>query len=87
MYEVHLSQRAKRFLTKLDDYVEAQIVKRLRNLKVEPFPSDSKFINRSFNKKIYRYRVGRFRILYEVIENKNIILITKIDKRSKIYKV
>lgn len=49
-------------------------------------PSDSKFITRDENHdKIFRYRVGDYRALYKVKEKENIVLISEIDKRPRIY--
>jgi mRNA interferase RelE/StbE len=35
--------------------------------------------------KIYRVRVGDYRILYEIYLDKMVIMIVNIDKRSRIY--
>jgi mRNA-degrading endonuclease RelE of RelBE toxin-antitoxin system len=35
--------------------------------------------------KIYRVRVGDYRILYEIYLDKKVIMIVNIDKRSRIY--
>jgi len=38
-----------------------------------------------YKEKLYRVRVGDYRILYEVDKNKNSIGIVKIDHRSRVY--
>jgi len=85
MYEVHLSQNAQKFLDKLQQDIQERITERLKNLKENPVPSDAKFIGRENNDKIFRYRIGNFRALYKLKENENTILISKIDKRDKVY--
>ena len=51
-----------------------------------PVMSDSKFIGRDIDTaKIFRIRIGMYRALYKVNENDKIVLITKIDKRPRIY--
>ena len=85
MYFVELSVRAQEFLNKLNDDTKERIKKRLKNLENNPVPSDSKFIGRDNNDMVFRYRIGKFRALYKVKEKDKIILITKIDKRDKIY--
>jgi len=85
MYFVELSVRAQRFLEKLDGDVKERIEKRLKNLENNSVPSDSKFIGRDNNEMIFRYRIGKFRVLYKVKEIEKIILITKIDKRDRVY--
>ena len=38
-----------------------------------------------YAEKTYRVRVGDYRILYEVDQNKNFIGIVKIDNRGRVY--
>jgi mRNA-degrading endonuclease RelE of RelBE toxin-antitoxin system len=57
----------------------------LKNLENNPVPSDSKFIGRDHNERIFRYRIGKFRALYKIKETQKIILVTKIDKRERVY--
>ena len=85
MYFVELSVKAQDFLNKLNKNIRERIEKRLKNIENNPVPSDSKFIGRDNNEKIFRYRVGAFRVLYKVKDNDKIVLITKIDKRSRVY--
>ena len=87
MYSVELSQRAQKFLDKLDKHLSGRIKERLKRLERDPVPSDAKFINREDRDKIFRYRIGDYRALYLVDESKKIVLIAKIDKRPRIYDV
>ena len=85
MYNVELSQRAQKFLDKLDKHIKERIENRLRKLKENPIPSDAKFIGRDNNEMVFRYRIGEYRALYKVKEIQKIILIAKIDKRPRVY--
>lgn len=86
MYEVELSDHTQHFLNKLDEHIKDRIEERLRKLKVNPVPSDAKFIGRDeLNNKIFRYRIGDFRALYKVKDSEQIVLIAKIDKRPRVY--
>lgn len=85
MYAVELSQRAQKFLEKLDNHIRERIEERLRNLSANPVPSDAKFITREDNDKIFRYRIGDYRALYKVKDADKIVLVTKIDKRPRVY--
>ena len=85
MYFVELSVRAQEFLDKLDKSIKERVEKRLKNLEINPVPSDSKFIRRENNEMVFRYRIGKFRVLYKVKEVQRIVLITKIDKREGVY--
>ena len=35
--------------------------------------------------KVFRYRIGEYRALYKLKEKENVILISKIDKRPRVY--
>jgi mRNA interferase RelE/StbE len=87
LYFVDLSQKAQKFLNKLDKTIKDRIEERLKKLGEIPVPSDSKFIGRDKNgDKIFRYRIGDFRSLYKVKEAEKIVLISKVDKRPRVYK-
>lgn len=85
MYSVELSQRAQKFLEKLDAFLRERIEERLKRLSENPYPSDSKFICRENSDKIFRYRIGDYRALYKVKEKEKTVLIAKIDKRPHVY--
>ena len=85
VYTVHLSQRAQEFIDKLDKHLSNSITKRLKKLENNPIPSTAVFICREGNDKIFRFRIGNYRSLYKIKENQKIILISKIDKRPRIY--
>ncbi|MEK6823465.1 MAG: type II toxin-antitoxin system RelE/ParE family toxin [Nanoarchaeota archaeon] len=86
MHALEFSNQAKKFLKKLDQHIFDRIIKRLENLRQEPVPSDAKFISRDENgEKIFRYRIGEYRALYKLKEKEKVILISKIDKRPRVY--
>ncbi len=85
MYSVELSQKSQKFLDKLGKHIKERIEERLRNLSENQVPSDAKFICRDNNDKVFRYRIGGFRALYKIKDQDKIVLITKIDKRPRVY--
>ncbi|MBS3141239.1 type II toxin-antitoxin system RelE/ParE family toxin [Candidatus Woesearchaeota archaeon] len=85
MYSVELSQKAQKFLEKLDLHIKIRIEERLKKLSDNPILSDSKFIYRENNEKIFRYRIGDYRALYIVKDSEKVVLIAKIDKRPRVY--
>ncbi|RLG12330.1 type II toxin-antitoxin system RelE/ParE family toxin [Candidatus Pacearchaeota archaeon] len=85
MHEIEYSIQAKKFLKKLDKKIAERIYNKIGNLKNNPVPNDAKFIERDkFKDKIFRYRIGNYRALYKLKEK--IILISKIDKRPRVYR-
>ncbi len=85
MYSLDFSTRAKRFLKKLDKHLATRIIDRLENLKENPVPSDAVFIGRDSGDKVFRYRIGYYRALYKLKDSEKIVLVTKIDKRPRVY--
>ena len=85
MYSIELSQRSQKFLEKLDDHIRKRIEDMLINLGETSIPSDAKFICRDMGDKVFRYRIGDYRVLYKVKDREEIILIAKIDKRGRVY--
>jgi mRNA interferase RelE/StbE len=61
-----------------------RIFNRIKELGENPFPLDFKKLKGE--KDVYRIRVGDFRILYKIIREDEVILIFRIDKRSRVYK-
>ncbi|MDO8564334.1 MAG: type II toxin-antitoxin system RelE/ParE family toxin [Nanoarchaeota archaeon] len=85
MFNIDFADKSKKFLKKLDKHIAIRIVDKLENLKDNPVPSDSVFIGREEGEKVFRYRIGDYRALYKLKESEKIILVIKIDKRSKVY--
>ena len=84
MFSVEFSSQAKKFLKKSDKELAARIIKKIENLSTDPFPSDVKrVVNRQ--EKIFRVRVGDYRIQYCVIYDKNLIFITEVEKSPRAY--
>ena len=84
MFEMEFSSAAKKFLKKAEKDVVARIVERTEKLAEDPFPKEVKrVVNRT--EKIFRVRVGDYRIQYIVQHEKSLIYITDIDKRERAY--
>jgi mRNA interferase RelE/StbE len=85
LYAIYLSKRAQDFLKKLDGTIRKRIENRIRKLDQNPVPSDAKFIFRDKGEKVFRCRIGKYRALYKIKEKDKAIIISKIDKRPRIY--
>ncbi len=84
-FSIYLSTSSQKFLRKIDEINFKRILKKLEELSTNPFPPDAKrIIGRK--EKVFRVRVGDYRILYVVYLEERTILISAIDKRSKIYR-
>ena len=72
-------------MDKLDKHISERIENRLRKLANNPVPADAKFIGRDEGEMVFRYRIGDYRALYKIKYEQNIILVTRIDKRPRVY--
>ena len=84
MFEVEYSNQARKFLKKSDKILSTRLINKIEELKIKPIIHDTKSIE-GYEEKLFRVRVGDYRILYEVDYENNRIGIVRIDKRSKVY--
>jgi len=82
MYQVFLEKPAKKFLDKLDDFNTRRITKRLRNLEKNPQLGKSLIGNLSG---LWKLRIGKYRAIYKIVENKLLILVLDLGHRKNIY--
>lgn len=85
MFSIEFSNNAKKFLKKSDKLTVERILEKIEKLKENFVPSDAKFIGRHNRDKVFRIRIGDYRVLYKLKENEKLILVSDIDKRSRIY--
>ncbi|MBI5393450.1 type II toxin-antitoxin system RelE/ParE family toxin [Candidatus Woesearchaeota archaeon] len=86
MFSIELKKSALKFLKVLkvkDDLY--RISNKIDQLQINPFPTDSKRVEGNFEFKIFRIRVGNYRILYYIDYNNSKVYIEKIDKRENVY--
>ena len=62
-----------------------RIKERINKLEEDPFPKEVERVEGYKGEKIFRVMVGDQRILYIVRYNPNKLIITKIDKRPRVY--
>ena len=84
MFSAEFGSDAKKILRKAEKDIAKRIIARIEKLKEEPFPQDVKRVVGKKDK-IFRVRVGDYRIQYSVIYEKNLIFISDIDKRGRAY--
>jgi mRNA interferase RelE/StbE len=82
-YEVRLSKRADRELDSLGSIMKERIISKLEELGEDPFPSDA--VKLQGKEGVLRVRVGDYRVLYEVFTRDRLVLVEKIDHRSRVY--
>jgi len=83
-YTVEFLPRALRQLHKLPRKVQALVMRHIEALAGEPRPTDSKLLHGALTG-IRRIRVGMYRVLYEVQEERVRVLVIAVGPRSTVY--
>ena len=85
MYRIEIAPAADRDLEKLKGRIRRQDFERLRDaigsLADEPRPQGVRKIKGA--EKAYRIRVGSYRVVYDVYDNNNLVLILQVVRRSE----
>ncbi len=82
MYEVTLDTLAKKFLKKLDKENQKRIIKKLKTLSKNP--RAGKFLVGNLSG-LYKLRIGNYRAIYKIFQDKLIVIILNIGHRKNIY--
>ncbi|MFA5471247.1 MAG: type II toxin-antitoxin system RelE/ParE family toxin [Acholeplasmataceae bacterium] len=87
MYRVKISEKAIKSLKNLDKQIARMIIAWIEKNLEEANDPRKRGIGLSHDKKgIWRYRVGNYRILANIIDDELIILVIEIGHRKDIYK-
>lgn len=84
IYQIELAPVAERQLRRLDAVARARIGTRIRSLAEAPHPHGAKQL--SARESLWRIRVGSYRIVYQIQENRLIVLVLRIGHRRDIYR-
>lgn len=82
MYELIYSPNALKALEKLDKPIQKRILTALERLRIRPESCD---IKRLMGMQGFRFRVGDYRVIFDIEQEKLHILILKIGHRKNIY--
>ena len=81
MYELILTSKAKRQLSKLDKNIQDRIGSVFERVRIRPWT----YFRRLVGENVYSLRVGEYRVIADVDKNKLIILVIKIGHRKNVY--
>lgn len=82
MYEIIVSDRAKEQLSKLPKDIRNRIGTVLERIRIRPFH----FVKRIVDSPYYRLRIGNYRIIMDIKQDKLIIFVIEVGHRKNIYK-
>jgi mRNA interferase RelE/StbE len=81
MYEIVFTHKALKDLNSLDKKIKVQIINKIKEYSISPFDNARKLIDKKLGQ--FRYRIGDYRVIFDIDENKIVIL--KIGHRKEIY--
>ena len=81
MYSVQIEENAEDFLKKLDKKDREFILNKIYSIRDNPF----RFLKRLQGEKLWRLRIGDYRVIVDVIVSNNRIIVLRIGHRKNIY--
>ena len=81
-YEIVFSDKAFKQLKKLENDIQERIIKVLERIRIRP----ESFVTKIVGDPGFRLRVGEYRVIVDIDNDKLLILVIMIGHRSKIYK-
>jgi len=84
MYELIYSPSALKQLEKLNKEIKERVIAALERLRIRPESCD---IKKLVGISGYRFRVGDYRVIFDMEKDKLIILVLQIGHRKNIYKI
>ena len=86
-FEVVLFSQAQKFYKKCPEELAKRLNQCFADLEQNPFHGSSiKLLKTSKGIRVYRYRIGDYRVLYDIDKARNIVAVHLILPRSKAYR-
>ena len=83
-YHIEWKKSALRELKRLDRKIIPRIISTVESLSKNPFPSGIRKLQGADN--TYRVRVGEYRIIYEILDIRVVIVILRVRHRKEAYR-
>ena len=84
-FPAEFSTQAAKYIRKLDKVMKDRILEKVNKLENDPFPQEVERVEDYQGEKVFRVRVGDQRILYVARYSPNKLIISKVDKRPRVY--
>ena len=84
MFAIKLDNQPRDFLKKCETEIYDRIKEKLKGLQENPVLHDAKRVV-GYREPTFRVRVGKYRILYRINYEANLIVVAKIDHRETVY--
>ena len=81
MYGIEFSKTAERQLYKLDKEIQSRVISALERIRIRPYS----FVKRLVSSPYFRLRVGHYRIILDIRDDKLMIFVIELGHRKNIY--
>lgn len=85
-YAVRLTAGARRELQGLAEPARQQVRRAVHALGSAPRPPGATLLSGTRTERIWRIRVGNYRVLYQILETQLVILVIRIGHRREVYR-
>jgi mRNA interferase RelE/StbE len=85
-YRIDFNKESLKTLSKLNKSMAARIVLAIEDVATNPYESAQTKKMKGYSGDFYRLRVGDYRIIYEIIKDRLLIVIVRIGPRGDVYK-
>lgn len=84
MYNIEIAPAAERAIKRLPGDTQKRIIRAIVKLDVNPRPSGVRKLQGAND--LYRYRVGDYRIVYQIQDEKLVVLVVRVAHRREVYR-
>ncbi|MDP7141505.1 MAG: type II toxin-antitoxin system RelE/ParE family toxin [Candidatus Woesearchaeota archaeon] len=81
MYQVIFTPNSEKQLKKLPKDIQVRIINALKRIRIRP----ESYLTKLVDDPAYKFRVGDYRLIIDVIHDKLILLVVKIGHRRNVY--
>lgn len=82
-YCIHIERSAQKALSKIEPGDRTRLIEAIRTLNAAPRPPGAKKLS---GRDAWRIRVGSYRVLYEIQDDRLVILVVHIGHRREVYR-
>ena len=86
MYQIELSSKVKKFIIKRTPKEQKKLIEIFETLQENPYENDLSIKPMKGSTDQYRLRFGKYRIIYEIVDDELLIYMIDADSRGDIYK-
>jgi len=84
MYTLLYKKSVEKDLRKLPNNIRLTIIEKIKSLSVDPVPQGSTKLKGQ--EALYRIRHSNYRVIYEIVNNKLVIIVIKVAHRKEVYR-